>query len=225
MMDLAVLARSLRRATLLALIAALAGCDALSTPPPAELPWVRGFTPAAVTSQPAMRATQRLSEIAAASAMEDFGALEVRADLDGDARPERVLVSYALGIAVVDDRDRVVGRAPGFEPGGSADDLLAISVGDGQLTLPLLIVATQTGGHRVSATTLSLYRLRGGALQPVFAEPIETHDGKQTRSGSLLFVRDALWYRAPDAEVAARWRFDAYQARYVEAQPGDPPTS
>lgn len=204
-----------RRVMQLALLAALAACDALSPPPPAELPWVRGFAPEAITAQPTPRATQRLSQIASASAAGDFGALEVRADLDGDARPESVLASYALGVAVVDDRNRVIGRALGFEPAGSADDLLAIAVGDGQLATPLLIVTTQTGGHRISVTTLSLYRLGGRALQPLFAEPIETHDGDQTRSGSLLLVRDGLWYRAPDAEVAVQWRFDAASARYV----------
>lgn len=214
------------RSLFLPALAVLAACDALSAPPPAELPWLRGFTPAAIASLPSPRATQRMSQLVEASVDEDFGALEVRADLGGDARPERVLASYVLGVAVLDDRDRVIARGRGFEPGGSADDLLAISVGDGQLAAPVLVIATQAGGHRTSVTTLAVYRLAGRALQPLFAQPIEIRDGDQTHEGAATFVPGGLWYRAPDASAAALWRFDAAQARYVEPAARDAaPTS
>jgi hypothetical protein len=208
----------MKRAALLILVSAVA-CDVVpppaSAPPAPALPWIRGFAPAAVSDLATPLATQHLARLTSASPEDDYNALELHADLAGDAQTETVLASYGFGVAIFDGTGHVVARAPGLATSGSADDLLAIAVGDAQLGAPVLVVASQRGGHRESTVSVTLYRMTGQrALQPLFSAPIEIHDGDVTRAGTLVFGRGQLWYRAPDATAASLWTLDPALDRY-----------
>jgi len=200
---------------LLATLALAAACDGPGPPPSASLPWIRGLDAATVGDTPTAATAERISGLLHTPADDDYGGLTLRADLTGDARAETVLASYQLGIAVTDAAGRLLARAPGLDASGSADELLAVAVGDGQLGTPVILVAAQTGGHRTSAISLSIYRMAGGrALQRLFSAPIELHDGSTIQAGSLSFIPGGLLYRAPDAASATRWTFNARRGRY-----------
>lgn len=207
---------------LLLLVAAAVACDAMPPPPvgapPAPaLPWLRGFEPAVVSDRATPAASAQIARLRSASPEDDYGALELRADLVGDARVETVVASYGFGVAVLDGAHHVLAHAPGLDATGSADDLLAIAVGDARLGTPVLVVASQRGGHRESTTTLTLYRLtEGRALQALFSAPIELHDGDVTQTGALVLGGARLWYRPPGAVVATSWVLDPARGRYVE---------
>lgn len=181
------------------------------------MPWLHGFSAAAATDTLTPEASRRIASVLDAAAEDDYGSLELRADLAGDARTETVLASYRLGVAVVDPAGRLVARAPGFDAGGSADDLISMAAGDGQLIAPVFVLAVQTGGHRENAIWVAVYRMTGArVLQRVFYAPIETHEGSETHTGTLTFTRSGLLYRAPDASAATSWSFDVRRGRYVE---------
>jgi hypothetical protein len=194
---------------------ALCACGNLSTPPPPSLPWVHGFTPVAssvIESPAASQHIARLSRDPEAA----YGAIEVRGDLVRDGGSRTVLASYRAGVIVMDPEGRVAARAPAFDPAGSADELLAVAFGDGQLGAPLVVVAVQSGGHRENAISLAIYRFEEGALEQVFFAPIETHEGDTATLGSLVFLPAGLAYRAPGALAATTWTFDARRRRYVQ---------
>ncbi|HET9623409.1 MAG TPA: hypothetical protein VFP84_18680 [Kofleriaceae bacterium] len=204
-------------------VAAAVACDAVPpppawTPPPPAMPWLRSFAPDAVTDVATPAATQQIARLRSGASDDAYDGLALRADLDGDGRAETVLASYGFGVAVLDPDHRVIARAPGAPATGSADDLLAVAVGDAQLGAPVLVVASQRGGHRESTVWVTVYRLTGErALAPVFAAPIESHDGDVTRTGSLVFRRAGLWYRGPDERAVHTWNLDPARGRYVEA--------
>jgi hypothetical protein len=132
-------------------------------------------------------------------------------------------VSYQAGTVVLDPAGRMIASAPGFELSGSADDLLSVAVGDGQLRAPLILVAIQAGGHRENTISLAIYRVqRGKNLERVFLAPIEEHDGMESALGSLTFVPSGILYRAPRSAAASRWTFDVQRQRYIEQVPVDP---
>ena len=189
----------MKHALLIALVLGTA-CDNLSAPPPPSMPWLHGFSAVAVTDTLTPQASRRIASVLATAAEDDYGGLELRADLAGDTRTETVLASYSLGVAVMDPGGRLVALAPAFDAGGSADDLISLAAGDGQLGSPVIVLAVQTGGHRENAIWVAIYRMTGTrALQQLFFAPIETHEGSETRTGTLTFTRSGVSYRAPDA--------------------------
>lgn len=195
----------------------LASCDNSSVPPVASMPWVRGFHATAADDAQTSAAAQRISELRNASVDDDYGGIELRADVAGDAKLETVLASYRAGTVVLDPAGRVIASAPGFEFSGSADELVSMAVGDGDLRAPLILVAFQAGGHRENTIFLAMYRVHHGKnLERVFLAPIEEHDGMSIAAGSLTFVPSGIVYRAPRAQGASRWTFDTRRQRYVE---------
>lgn len=207
------------RAAVTALLAMLTACDGIASPPPPAMPWIHGMTRVAAGAIQTTEATRRMSLLAAVSPEDQGGAIELRADLTGDGAVETVLASYSGGVLMVDRGGRVAARAAGRDAEGSADDLLAIAVGDIQIGAPALLVATQSGGHRESTVTLAVYRPSNGALRAMFAAPIERHIGDATQAGAVLFVRDGLWYRAPDADAQTYWVLDRRRGAYVARAP------
>jgi hypothetical protein len=182
------------------------------------MPWLHGFTPVAVRDISSPAVTQRIANLLHVSADDDYGGIELRADVTGDAGIETVLVSYRLGLLVVGPNGGVVARASGFDAAGSADDLVSLAIGDGQLGAPVIMLAVQTGGHRESTILLAIYQLENRqALKRLFMAPIEEHRGNETVVGTLTFLPSALAYRAPGARSAAIWLFDPRFQRYVES--------
>lgn len=203
----------MRSAWLMMLVLA-ASCDNISLPSVSAMPWVRGFQATAASDVPTLAAARRISAL---RTTDEHGAIELRADVAGDSRLETVLVSYPAGTVVLDPAGRMLASAPGFEYSGSADDLISVAVGDGQLRAPLILVAIQTGGHRESTILLAVYRVHPGKnLEQVFLAPIEEHDGMETAVGSLTFVPSGIIYRAPRSPTASLWTFDMQRQRYIE---------
>lgn len=155
------------------------------------MPWLHGFT--------ATAASDVQHEYA--------GGLSVTfAFADGES--ETVTASYADGLSVVDATGHVVGSTLGFDQVGSADELVAIAAGDGQIGDPLIALAVTTGGHRLATTSLVLYRVRpSGDLREVFDQPIEERDGEEVVTGSVALFPRMLVYRAPSGEVSL-WDYD-----------------
>jgi hypothetical protein len=159
---------------------------AITHEPPSALPWVSGF---------------RASAIAAEST-------RVRAP-DGSV----VIASAHGGLVLADDRGRVIARTGALPFEGSADDVVALAVGDAQLGAPVVLVAVQRGGHRISTVSLEAFRITGARLERVFAAPIELHDGNATATGAIAFDDGGLVYRAPSGR-ATTWRYDPVSGRY-----------
>lgn len=191
------------------------GCGNLSAPPPPALPWIHGFTAVGAGAVESPAAAQHVAELSREPEAA-YGALELRGDLVGDGGTRVVLASYRAGVIVLDTEGRVAASAPGFAPAGSADELVAIAFGDGQLGAPLVLAAVQSGGHRENAVSLAVYRFEDGALEQVFFAPVETHDGDNAAVGAVMFVPSGLAYRAPGADVATMWTYDAKRRRYVQ---------
>ena len=97
------------------------------------MPWVHGFSPVAVSDTSTSRSAQRIADLLHVAMGDAYDGIELRADVAGDSSSETVLVSYRLGIVVVDAAGRMVASTPGFAFSGSADDLIAVAIGDGQL--------------------------------------------------------------------------------------------
>lgn len=184
-------------------------------PPPAEMPWLHGFRATAITDEPTEAAARHAAERGATDEAA-YGALELHADLTGDNEPETVIVSYQLGVVVLDAHDHVIARRGSFASEGSADSIVALAIGDAGLPGPVLVVASQAGGHRESTVTLSLLRVADrGALTTVFEQPIETHEGDETHAGAVVLAPGLLTYRAPDTSANVRFVFDPQRNHYL----------
>jgi hypothetical protein len=202
---------------LLSILVLCASCDNVSLPPAVSMPWVHGFNAIAVGDTPTSKDAQRISNLLNVPAEDAYGGIELRADIAGDSTRETVLVSYRLGVVAVDPAGRMIASTPGLDFSGSADEVISVAIGDGQLGAPMIIVAVQSGGHRESTISLTIYRLyRGKVLEQLFSAPIEEHAGAETAAGSLTFTPSGLVYRAPRARSATPWRFDVQRRRYIE---------
>lgn len=190
------------------LVVALVACGGTSTPNSA-VPWLRGFSAEAM-------ATSDDATSAVSSDEPDYGGLRVTADVAPAGGTETVTASYRQGIGVADHTGKLLARAPGFDPAGSADDLVALSVGDAAIGIPVIVVAVTRGGHRESVTSIVLYRVGSSRLEQLFGAPVEETDGIDTFTGSITFVPGGLLYRAPRTTSATVWIFDAARGRYVQ---------
>jgi len=199
------------------------GCGACGNfaPPPAEMPWLHGLRVIAITDEPSEAAAHHAGE-RGATGEAAYGALELHADLTGDNEPETALVSYQLGVVVLDAHDHVIARRGAFASEGSSDSIVSLAIGDAGLTSPVLAVASQAGGHRESTVTLSLLRVVDHGLVTVFEQPIETHEGDSTYAGAVVLAPGRLTYRAPDTSANVRFVFDPQRNRYL-AQPSPVP--
>lgn len=186
--------------------------------PLAALPWLSGFDATAVADRPSPEVTDALAawhEIDPACVDAVYGGLELDADLAPAPGTETVLASFSQGVAVLDRDGRLVARAPGFACAGSADELVAVAAGDAWIGHPVIALAATTGGHAESLTWLSLYRVAGGELVPVFTGVVEEHDGRRTRTGAVLVAPGGLIYQAPAGDTSV-WSYDPARGRYVE---------
>src|SRR6185312_14326627 len=170
------------------LLAAIAAHESAAPPSPA-LPWVSGFHALAIAGE-STRVTAPFVE-------PGDPAMAVRADVRGDGTRELVIASAHGGLVVADADGRVVARSGELPFEGSADDLVGLAVGDAHLGAPIVLVAVQRGGHRISTVALAAFRVTGDRLERVFAAPVELHDGDATATGGVVFGDGTLVYRAP----------------------------
>jgi hypothetical protein len=129
----------------------------------------------------------------------DYGGIELRADVSDHPGTETIRASFTRGLLVVDEAGRVVGRRRSFESIGSADELVALAVGDARLATPVIAIAVRTGGRREHEVRLELARMIDGKLEILFSGVIEQHDNEGDATGSIAFVSGGVCYVAPRA--------------------------
>jgi hypothetical protein len=197
----------------LLVLALCAACGGTSTPNPA-VPWLHGFAATASSDSENSAVSDRLGGLVGSRDDAGYGGLQVTADVAPADGSETVLASYHQGIGVVDHAGKLLAHAPGFEPTGSADDLVALSVGDAGIGTPVIALAMSRGGPRESVTSIVLYRVTGDRLEQLFEGPVEEADGPDAFPGTITFVPGGLIYRAPRTPAATVWIFDAARGRY-----------
>ncbi len=203
----------MRLVPVVALAFACTSCGPPSTAR-APIPWLSGFAPADSSEVESAEVQERIAAITGSDDAAGYGGLEVHARLGSDGASSTVLASVHQGLVVLDERGRVVARAPGVAPEDSADDLVALAAGDGQLASDVIALARTTGGHRTSTTDLALYALGSeGELERLFDQPVEEHLGDHTRTGSVTLIPRALIYCAPGGG-SSWWLYDAETHRY-----------
>jgi hypothetical protein len=198
------------------LVIALCGACGGTATPNSATPWLRGFAATASSDSEISAVSERLDGLIGARDDTGYGGLQVTADVAPADGPETVLASYRQGIAVVGHTGKLLAHAPGFEPTGSADDLVALLVGDAGLGFPVIALAVSRGGHRESVTSIVLYRAGGGRLEQLFEGPVEEADGPDAFTGTITFVPGGLLHGAPRAAGTTVWTFDAARGHYVK---------
>ncbi len=210
------------KARLLSIVVCCAACNAPSPAARSSLPWLQGFTAEASSDVEAADVSDRLSTIMGTDDEAGYGGLELRANVGSGNATRTVLASVHQGIAVLDDRGDVVARAPGIGPEGTADDLVALAAGEGQLDAPVIVLARTVGGHRESTTSLVVYQVGDhGRLDTLFDELVEERDGDHTVTGAVMLAPGALIYRAPHGETSL-WQYDRARHRYVRKSALEP---
>lgn len=178
----------------------------------ASMPWLQGFDAATIADR-GRPATDEVDATCVASA---YGDLELTADVASAAGDESVVASFTRGITVFDRNHRPIAHAQGFVCQGSADELVAMAVGDASIGAPVIALAASTGGHNDSATWLTLYRVGAhGELVAMFSNIVERHKGHATRTGVVTLVPGGLIYRPPVGNPSF-WRYDRDAGRYIE---------
>jgi hypothetical protein len=158
------------------------------------IPWLQGFDPIEVSDHE----------------------LAVTADIAPSPGEEAITADFEQGIVVYDRNHDPIAAAPGFPSRGSADELIAIAVGDASIGVPVIAVAAATGGHAENITWLTMYRLGdGNQLVPVFTGLVERHSLHTTRTGVIVLFPGGLIYRSPTGG-AELWLYDRDRGRYVE---------
>lgn len=184
----------------------------------AGLPWLRNFAAVAEATTASPLVVERMAQWRAADdecSAAAYGGLSIMADVVGGRGAEEVLASFTQGVLVLDAKGKLLASATAPECQGSADDLLAIAVGDAHIDGPVIAMAVTTGGHRASTTWLVLYRVIGGVVAPVWSGAVEEHVDDRTRVGDVTLLPGALLYQAPSGKRTL-WTYSAEQGRYGE---------
>lgn len=185
----------LRSITLAAIVAAC------TQPVAPGLPWLRGGTHIASTTEMSASVLERMEPYSTCDECTDYGGFEVVADVAPVAGKEKILASYARGVIVLDTRGRLVARSRGWEASGSTDEVLALAVVDAGRAAPLIAVAVRTGGRREFEVRLELLEVKNHSLAVVFRGVVEEYDDDGEQLGSVTIAPDGIHYFAPRANT------------------------
>lgn len=147
-------------------------------------------------------------------AIDSYDAAELVADVAPSEGRETIRATISQ-VTVTDAKGAVIGQAPAFAPVGSADEVVGIRLIE--MAPRTIAVTTTLGGHRESTSLVSLYRLDGRDLDCVFSAPIAEVEDDARSEGALFVLPTTLLYRAPRAELAKLYAFDAAARRYKES--------
>jgi hypothetical protein len=199
------------------LVAATVAC----TQPTPSIPSLRGFTPVAATDQLTPNVLDKVASWRACDPLcVDYGGMELTADVAPNPGNESILASYSTGLVVLDESGRLIARGQSFDAAGSADELLAVAVGDVMLDEPVIVISARVGGRRENEVRLELYRVETkGKLVRLFAAVVEEQDDQVSNVGTVTFIRGGLMYRRPGTIVPVLWVFDRRAGRYLERGP------
>jgi hypothetical protein len=202
---------------------ALAGLTACQVAEPTpSIPWLHGLANPISSDRASDEVARRIDTWSGYSDVDpecSTGAhpgIAIDADVAPPAGDETILVSLAHGLVVVDREGKLVTEAPGYHCNGTADELEAIAAGDAFGARTIAIAAT-SGGHNESSTWVSLFRIDGRRLDPVFTGTVEERRGDTTASGAIFLVPNALLYRHPRGQTSL-WIYNPEARAYV--QPG-----
>ena len=198
-------------------LSVLAACNA-ATP---DMPWLHGLDHAVTsTGIAAPRAPIDDEAIGPGCGVAASRTIELVADIAPTAGRETIVASYSNGISVFDREDRLVMETPGYACEGSEDELDVVAVGDVYGT-PTLAIAATSGGHRETATWVSLFRIGNKTLEPQFTAVVETREDNTITRGAIYLVPGGLVYERPDGP-AKMWRLDPGSKIYVPVLPEEP---
>lgn len=150
------------------------------------------------------------------TATSSYAGVSTHADI-APVEGNEIVQATVTEVVVQSTSGKTVARATAYEPVGSADEVVAIRVTDGLIGAPILVVTTTLGGRRESATLVTLYRFdaRAHSLAPVFSGATVEVDGDARAEGSLLILPGFVLYRAPRAELARLYEYDAITRQYI----------
>src|SRR5262249_32979009 len=129
----------------------LAGCSSIAGMAGSPMPWLHGLTTTGLDDGLAPGVGDRMQRHARCDACVSADGIELTANVapaDGD---ETILASFAQGVVVLDHDGRMIASGPGYDPSGSADELLAIATGDVTIGSPVTPIAARRGGRREHA--------------------------------------------------------------------------
>jgi hypothetical protein len=180
------------------------------------MPWLRGNTIAAADTLSPSTLDKLARWQSCDGPCTDYGGMELVADIASTPGNETILASFSTGIVVLDSSGALLSRGAAFDPAGSADELVALAVGDAWLEMPVIAIVVRVGGRREHQTWLELHRVGAPkTLERVFSAVVEEHEDQTDSVGTVTFVRNGLLYRAPRSASAELWLFDSRAGRYV----------
>lgn len=202
------------------------GCSSLAGVSNSPMPWLHGFATSGISDVPARGVSDRVQRYARCDDCVEMDGIEVTANVVPGAPDATILATFSQGVVVVDGEGRLIATGPGYEPSGSADELLAVATGDAAIGTPVIAIAARRGGHRASEVWLELYRVDSTAkLARLFAGKVEEKEDNFDRIGSVTIVPGGLIHRTPRSQTADLWQFDPHAGRYLYsgALDGGPP--
>jgi hypothetical protein len=197
-----------------------AACQVAQETP--SIPWLHGLADPIASDHGSDAVTRRIDSSSGLADVDpecSAGAhpgIAIEADVAPNPGRETIMVSLAHGLVVVDREGQLVTEAPGYHCDGSADELEAIAAGSA-FGAPTIAIAATSGGHRESSTWVSLFRIDGRRLDPVFTGTVEERRGNRVQRGGVFLLPNALLYRHPRGK-ASLWIYNADARAYV--QPG-----
>jgi hypothetical protein len=182
------------------------------------LPWLHEVTAEAIADAPSRGAEALLRDRRSegdACTTSSTASFALVADVAPSPGLETVLASYTAGVVVLDASGRRLASAPPLACSGSADAIEGAAVIELLPGEPAIAIAATAGGRAERTTWLFVLALRGEALAPIFAAPVEEWRGPLVSSGDVTrLAGGALRYRAPDGAIS-RWTYDRAAGRYV----------
>jgi len=173
-----------------------------------EIPWLHNLGAVHVTAEPRAGA----SDLGCSSGASQT--LSLVADIAPRGGTETILASLTDGVVVLDREDQPIGRAPGSDCTGSADEITALAVGTA-FGAPTIALAITRGGHNAQSTELALLRMGDrGRLEPVFNGDVELREGDVVHRGSVWVIPGGLIYRYPRRNPTL-WTFDPVPGVYL----------
>jgi hypothetical protein len=185
----------------------------------ATIPWLHGFSSAAVTEgdagEPADFTDEELTCPANAQPP-----LRLTADISPVAGRESILATFNGGIRITSSEGVELASSSGIPCTGTADALEVLAVGS-IFHEKTLVLAFTTGGRREQQVWLGVYRIGlAGTIDALFAGVVETREDDIVRSGSVQFLPGALIYRPP-GHGDSLWIFDPVVHTYTPRGPFD----
>ncbi len=191
----------------------------LGTPPAPDFARKVGINLIAWTDKPDPAAPGQLGKLPAPHLdCDDKTAYSLTGELVTEHRgPERLLVSWSEGIAIIDIGNRQLGRIDLGDCEGSMNHVEA--VGLAQLVPdadPEIVVWATYGGRRTYTDTIFVYKRNGTKIEQIWTgDSISVEVGNE-KVGKIDFLPDGgIAYRAPGTKREKHFRWDAGKRQFV----------